>query len=88
MKKYIVTAIMCTTLFIGINEAFAHSGGKDELGGHFRRADCTSHFHGATNLTKNKSKAQIIALIKKHNSNNKCTRGLTEKKVNWSSLGL
>jgi micrococcal nuclease len=86
MKKYIVTAFMCATLFIGTNEAFAHPGAREELGGHFKRANCTYHFHSPTKLTKNKTKAQIVSLIKKYNSNNKCTRGLTEKKVDWSTL--
>jgi micrococcal nuclease len=88
LKKLVGIVTAVSLLFAGTSATYAHPGGKDELGGHFRRADCTYHFHSPTSLTKNKTKAQIIALIKKNNSNNKCTRGLTEKKVDWSSLGL
>ncbi|WP_027409789.1 hypothetical protein [Anoxybacteroides tepidamans] len=86
-KRLIHFTLGAALLFGGVTDVSAHSGRTDELGGHFYRQNCTYHFHHPTNLTKNKSRAQIINLIKKNNSNNKCTRQLTEKKVDWRSLG-
>ena len=64
----------------------AHPGNTDRLGGHFRRANCTYHFHHPTSLIKGKTHSQIVNMIKTYNSNKVCTRQLTESKVEWSSL--
>ncbi len=62
-------------------QAWAHNGSRDELGGHFRRADCVYLLHEPTGLAKSATNiSELITLIKKHNSNS-CTSGLTESKV-------
>jgi micrococcal nuclease len=82
MKKCIVCLLAVFTLFFcSFTTGYAHSGGKDELGGHFKRADCTYHFHGKTSLAQGKTKKQLIPLIKKYNSNSTCTKTLTESKI-------
>jgi endonuclease YncB( thermonuclease family) len=69
-------------LFGLVTPTFAHPGALDELGGHFRRADCTYLLHHPTSLArKAKNMQELIALIKKYNSNSKCTRGLNASKV-------
>jgi micrococcal nuclease len=82
LKKLIFSTLAVLVLFFGsFTTGYAHSGGKDELGGHFKRADCTYHFHGKTSLAQGKTKKQLIPIIKKYNSNNKCTKTLTESKI-------
>lgn len=62
-------------------QALAHNGSRDELGGHFRRADCVYLLHEPTELAKSATNmSELITLIKKHNSNS-CASGLTESKV-------
>jgi endonuclease YncB( thermonuclease family) len=62
-------------------QVWAHNGSRDELGGHFRRADCMYLLHEPTELAKSATNmTELITLIKKHNSNS-CANGLTESKV-------
>ncbi|MED3723858.1 thermonuclease family protein [Geobacillus stearothermophilus] len=83
MRKFLTIALSFVMLFGLVTPTFAHPGALDELGGHFRRADCTYLLHHPTSLArKAKNMQELIALIKKYNSNSKCTRGLTPSKVN------
>lgn len=62
-------------------QTWAHNGSRDELGGHFRRADCVYLLHEPTELAKTATnKSELITLIKKHNSNS-CASGITESKL-------
>ncbi|MGZ0086337.1 thermonuclease family protein [Caldibacillus thermoamylovorans] len=83
MKRFLTIALSFVMLFGLVTPTFAHPGALDELGGHFRRADCTYLLHHPTSLArKAKNMQELIALIKKYNSNSKCIRGLTPSKVN------
>jgi micrococcal nuclease len=63
-------------------QAWAHNGSRDELGGHFRRADCVYLLHEPTELAKSASNmSELITLIKVHNSNSTCSSGLSENNV-------
>jgi micrococcal nuclease len=83
MRKYsaiMITAIFLLSIFPSLT--LAHNGGKDELGGHFRNADCLYLLHNPTALAKTaKTKSDLIALIKKNNTNKKCLATLTIDKV-------
>jgi micrococcal nuclease len=60
----------------------AHSGGRDELGGHFRNADCSYLLHSPTSLAKSaKNINELITLIKQNNSNSKCVNNLSESTI-------
>ncbi|WP_246861101.1 thermonuclease family protein [Bacillus sp. REN3] len=60
----------------------AHNGARDELGGHFRNADCMYFLHEPTEITNGATNMQqLIELIKQYNNNSRCTAGLTEAKV-------
>ncbi|MGG1398056.1 hypothetical protein ABE288_09620 [Bacillus salipaludis] len=85
-KSFLGLLILCVLNFSSVTDAFAHSGRTDRLGGHFKRANCTYMFHHPTAAVSGKSKGTIVSLIKKYNSNNKCTRSLTTKKVDWSTV--
>ncbi|MFD2445048.1 thermonuclease family protein [Bacillus sp. CGMCC 1.16607] len=84
MKKqfYISTlVVMLLVAFIPI-QSIAHPGAKDELGGHFKRADCTYLLHEPTTLAKSaKSIQELIDLIKKNNSNNQCAENLSPNTI-------
>ncbi|MGI8386307.1 thermonuclease family protein [Robertmurraya sp. P23] len=82
-RKTPIITIMITLVLMSILpfQALAHNGSTDELGGHFRRADCVYLLHEPTDLAKSAtSMTELITLIKKHNSNS-CASGLTESKV-------
>jgi micrococcal nuclease len=82
MRKFLTIALSLVMLFGVVNQAFAHPGALDELGGHFRKADCTYFLHKPTSIArKAKNMQELIALIKKYNSNSACTRGLNANKV-------
>ncbi|MFC4182727.1 thermonuclease family protein [Saccharococcus thermophilus] len=69
------------TLFFSTS-SFAHRGTLDELGGHFRNSDCMYLLHEPTALAlQAKNKTELVQLIKKYNSNAKCTRQLTADKI-------
>lgn len=88
LKKYLIGFLLSVLLVanVGINNASAHSGRTDRLGGHFYRANCTYMFHHPTSAVTGKTKAQIVSLIKKYNSDYKCTRTLTINKVDWNTV--
>ncbi len=88
MKKFLTGFLLSVLLFssFGIDYTSAHSGRTDNLGGHFKTADCTYMFHKPTASVNGKSKATIVTLIKQNNSNSKCTKTLTAKKVNWNTV--
>jgi micrococcal nuclease len=83
MKKltsFILTAILLITIFPGSSSA--HNGARDELGGHFRNADCMYLLHSPTSLVKTaKTKNDLVALIQKNNTNKKCVATLTVNKI-------
>lgn len=82
-RKTPIITIMITLVLMSILpfQALAHNGSRDELGGHFRRADCVYLLHEPTELAKSATNmSELITLIKKHNSNS-CASGLTESKV-------
>ncbi|MED3561748.1 hypothetical protein [Bacillus xiapuensis] len=85
-KMFLGLLILCVLSFSSVTNAFAHPGRTDRLGGHFKRANCTYMFHHPTSAVSGKSKATIVSLIKRYNSNDKCTRSLTINKVNWSTV--
>ncbi|WP_260445553.1 thermonuclease family protein [Metabacillus elymi] len=79
---YILYLFIFTFLFTLITPAEAHNGGRDELGGHFRRADCMYLLHSPTPLAESaKNKQELIQLIKQNNTNSTCTSGLNESKL-------
>jgi micrococcal nuclease len=90
MKKltsFIITAILLLSFFP--QSSSAHNGAKDELGGHFRNADCMYLLHSPTALTKTaKTKADLVGLIKKNNTNKKCLATLTVDKIDLEGYAL
>ncbi|MCD7032862.1 hypothetical protein LRR81_01380 [Metabacillus sp. GX 13764] len=86
MKKLVGILAILIFMFSNSLDASAHSGRTDRLGGHFRTANCTYMFHHPTSAVRGKTKTQIVSLIKRYNSNTKCTRTLTIKKVNWNTV--
>lgn len=90
MKKltsFLITAILFLSLFPSLSNA--HSGGKDELGGHFRNADCRYLLHSPTALAKTaKTKADLVTLIKKNNTNKKCVATLTVDRIDLEGYTL
>jgi len=55
---------------------------RDELGGHFRRADCVYLLHNPTPLAESaKNIKELIALIKQNNSNSQCVSNLPASTV-------
>jgi micrococcal nuclease len=71
LLMFLVIAIIISSLFP--SQSFAHNGKRDELGGHFRSADCMYLLHSPTELAKTaKNISELVSLIKKHNSNTKC----------------
>jgi micrococcal nuclease len=85
MKSIKLSIFVLLSVIIFASPTLAHRGGHDKLGGHFQNSDCTYHFHKPTSLVKNKSKEEIVSLIKKHSSN-KCKNSLTTKKVDFSMV--
>ncbi|UNL86771.1 hypothetical protein [Priestia koreensis] len=86
MKKLVGTLAVSILLFANMGDASAHSGGTDRLGGHFRTKDCVYMFHHPTSAVTGKTQGTIVQLITKYNSNKKCTRTLTTKKVMWNTV--
>jgi micrococcal nuclease len=83
MRKFLTIALSLVMLFGLVTPTFAHPGALDKLGGHFRKADCTYLLHNPTSIArKAKNMQELIALIKKYNSNSTCTRKLNASKVN------
>lgn len=75
----VIIAVFFFSLFP--QQSAAHNGALDKLGGHFRNSDCAYLLHKPTKLAKTaKTKADLVALIKK-NSSNKCKNSLTVNKV-------
>ncbi|MBT2679476.1 thermonuclease family protein [Bacillus sp. ISL-35] len=68
--------------FILPNLVSAHNGSRDELGGHFRNADCTYFLHEPTSLAKSAANIdELIRLIQVYSSNSDCADGLSEGKI-------
>lgn len=68
--------------FILPNIATAHNGTRDELGGHFRNADCVYLLHEPTSLAKSAQNiSELINLIQQYNSNTDCNTGLNEERI-------
>lgn len=80
-KFYTLAAfILIAYLFLPEN-ASAHNGGLDELGGHFRSGDCSYLLHEPTQIAKSASNMEdLIKLIMQYNSN-ACAEELNERKV-------
>lgn len=82
MKKFVSALIIIAFTAIFPGDSFAHRGTLDELGGHFRNADCVYLLHEPTSIAMQaKNKAELAQLIKKHNSNSKCVQQLTVDKI-------
>ncbi|MBS8264071.1 nuclease [Mesobacillus boroniphilus] len=68
--------------FILPNLVSAHNGSRDELGGHFRNADCVYILHEPTSIARSAANMQeLMSLIKQYNSNQDCKASLNEAKV-------
>jgi micrococcal nuclease len=60
----------------------AHNGTTDELGGHFRNADCVYLLHNPTSLGQSaQNVGELIQLILQNNGNEKCKNGLNADKI-------
>ncbi|WP_078547605.1 thermonuclease family protein [Litchfieldia alkalitelluris] len=60
----------------------AHNGSRDELGGHFRNADCVYLLHEPTSLAQSaQNKSELVQLIQQYNGNEHCKTSLDESKV-------
>jgi len=72
--------LLFTSLFPTISNA--HNGARDELGGHFRRADCVYLLHSPTPLAESaKNINELISLIKQNNSNSQCVSNLSPSTI-------
>ncbi|WP_232818701.1 thermonuclease family protein [Exiguobacterium flavidum] len=88
MKRTVLSMLILILSFgtFTPHEADAHPGRLDKLGGHFRNADCTYHLQKPTALGKSaKSKAALVALVKKYSSNS-CKNKLTTSKITGSTV--
>ncbi|MCM3717734.1 S-layer homology domain-containing protein [Fictibacillus phosphorivorans] len=81
--KYFVKVLalfsVLSAVFFNFNAstASAHNGALDELGGHFRTADCVYLLHKPTSLAKTaKNMDELKALITQYNSNATCVKQL------------
>ncbi|MDM5338493.1 thermonuclease family protein [Fictibacillus enclensis] len=84
-NKMFKALLLCCALiiFLPTLSVSAHPGRKDELGGHFRRADCVYLLHTPTALARSaKNKQELIALIRQNNTNSACVNQLSESKIN------
>ncbi|WP_422392729.1 thermonuclease family protein [Mesobacillus harenae] len=80
--------IVFTTLNSFFIEVQAHSGSRDELGGHFRNKDCVYILHEPTSLALSaKTKQDLLLLIKKHNQS-ACSYNLIEEKIDLDGTEL
>lgn len=72
--------LLFSSLFPTISSA--HNGARDELGGHFRRADCVYLLHDPSSLAQSaKNINELIALIKQNNSNSQCVSNLSPNTI-------
>jgi micrococcal nuclease len=84
LKLKFLTSILLFILLIAIlpNISNAHPGGRDELGGHFKVADCIYFLHSPTPLAESaKDINELITLIKQNNSNSKCVSNLSPNTI-------
>jgi micrococcal nuclease len=89
LKKVISLIVMALLLTMVPSFSSAHNGARDELGGHFRNSDCMYLLHSPTALAKKaKTKAELVELIKRNNSNKKCLATLTVDKVDLEGYKL
>lgn len=89
MKRFLTIALSLILLFGLVTPSFAHRGSLDELGGHFRKSDCTYMLHKPTSLAKKAKDIQaLMTLIKKYNSNSTCIRNLAANKIVLEGLTL
>lgn len=81
IKKYSLIIAIIMAFFILPNMVSAHNGTRDELGGHFRNADCVYTLHEPTSIAESAANIEeLINLIKQYNSNVDCKAGLNETK--------
>jgi micrococcal nuclease len=82
IKNFTVIFAILMAFFILPNLVSAHNGSRDELGGHFRNADCMYLLHEPTSIAKSAGNIdELIRLINQYNSNSDCAAGLSEEKV-------
>ncbi|RDI45693.1 thermonuclease family protein [Falsibacillus pallidus] len=84
MKRHLFVLITSLLILLTIlaTTAEAHPGARDELGGHFRNADCSYLLHDPTPLAKTaKTMDQLVSLIRQNNSNSKCATGFNASKI-------
>jgi micrococcal nuclease len=82
VKTYLLLFFSFLILWIFPQDADAHNGRRDELGGHFRRSDCVYLLHSPTSIAQQaKTKEELVQLIKKYNSNSECVGQLTPDKI-------
>jgi micrococcal nuclease len=82
VKTYLLLFFLFLILWIFPQDADAHNGRRDELGGHFRRFDCVYLLHSPTSIAQQaKTKEELVQLIKKYNSNSECVGQLTPDKI-------
>ncbi|MBT2661075.1 thermonuclease family protein [Bacillus sp. ISL-45] len=82
IKNFSVILAILMAFFILPILASAHNGSRDELGGHFRNADCVYILHEPTSIAKSADNiGELIRLIHQYNSNSDCAAGLNEEKV-------
>jgi len=80
-KFYTLASFIVLTYLFSPAIASAHNGGLDELGGHFRSADCVYLLHEPTKIAKNATNMEdLTKLIMQYNSN-ACAEELNESKV-------
>jgi micrococcal nuclease len=79
-SRFIFATLM--VFFILPNLVWAHNGSRDELGGHFRNADCMYLLHEPTSLVKETSTVdELIGMTQQYNNNSECTEGLNKEKI-------
>jgi competence protein ComEC len=82
MRKIHSIIILFLLLAVFPTQSNAHSGAKDELGGHFRSSDCMYLLHSPTALAKTAQTIdELITLIRANNTNKKCLATLTADKI-------
>lgn len=82
IKKFSLIFAIVMAFFILPTLASAHNGSRDELGGHFRNADCVYILHEPTSITKSAANiGELIRLIHQYNNNSDCAAGLSEEKI-------
>jgi micrococcal nuclease len=82
IKKHILFLAILMAFFILPNLVSAHNGSRDDLGGHFRNADCVYILHEQTSIAKTATNIdELITLIHQYNSNSDCAAGLSEEKI-------